>query len=141
MRHPLDWLAGNTSIPRAELRWAAGFAALVMAATCLPYLYGIAITPPGLRYMGFLGNPDESNVYMGWMRQAMEGHWLFRDPFTTEPQPGRFLNVFFLALGLVARALLPVAAGAPVGLGADGALLGPGMALRAPAARRPGAPH
>jgi hypothetical protein len=105
MRHPLDWLAGNTSIPRAELRWAAGFAALVMAATCLPYLYGIAITPPGLRYMGFLGNPDESNVYMGWMRQAMEGHWLFRDPFTTEPQPGRFLNVFFLALGLVARAL------------------------------------
>jgi len=101
-----SWLARKTGIAAAELRWAAWFAAIVMAATCLPYLFGIGVTPLGSRYMGFLSNPDEHNVYMGWMRQAMEGRWLFKDPFTTEPQPGPgFLNVFFLALGLVARGL------------------------------------
>jgi len=103
---PLQWLSARTGIERGELRWAAWFAAALMAATCLPYLFGIAATPPESRYMGFLSNPDEHNVYMGWMRQAMEGRWLFKDPFTTESQPGAgFFNVFFLALGWVARAL------------------------------------
>jgi len=106
MRRPLDWLAGKTGIGRGELRWAAWFAAIVMAATCLPYLHALAVAPPHARFMGFIYNVQDNNVYMGWMREAINGRWLFKDPFTTEPQPGRgFFNVFFLALGLAARGL------------------------------------
>lgn len=87
----------------AEWRWVALASLAVMAFTCLPYLFGWYITPPGFQYMGLLANPDEHNVYLGWMRQAERGHLLFFDPFTTEPQRARFFHGFFLALGLAAR--------------------------------------
>jgi hypothetical protein len=84
---------------RAELRWAAGFAALVMALTCLPYLYGLLISPEDAHYSGLLTNPDEHNVYLAYMKQAQEGAVFLIDPFTSEPQQGRVINLFFLALG------------------------------------------
>ncbi|NIQ98918.1 MAG: hypothetical protein GTN78_01760, partial [Gemmatimonadales bacterium] len=37
------------------------------------------------------------------MRQARDGALFFIDPFTSEPQSGRVVNVFFLALGLFSR--------------------------------------
>jgi len=91
------------TIDRRELRWAMAVAAVVMALTCLPYIFGLLITPPGTQYMGFLGNPDDQNVYMAWMRQAAEGRILFTDLFTSEPQQAGFLHVYFLLLGLIAR--------------------------------------
>jgi len=91
------------TIDRRELRWAMAVAAVVMALTCLPYIFGLFITPPGMQYMGFLGNPDDQNVYMAWMRQAADGRILFTDLFTSEPQQAGFLHVYFLLLGLVAR--------------------------------------
>ena len=84
---------------RAELRWAAGFAAIVMALTCLPYLYGLLICPEDAHYSGLLTNPDEHNVYLAYMKQAQEGAFFLIDPFTSEPQQGRVINLFFLALG------------------------------------------
>ena len=88
---------------RGELRWAAYAAAIIMLATCLPYLFGLAITPSGSYYSGFLANPDEHNVYLSLMRQAHDGAFLFSDLFTSEPQQGRVINVLWLALGLFAR--------------------------------------
>ncbi|MFB3881142.1 MAG: hypothetical protein ACE149_07755 [Armatimonadota bacterium] len=94
---------------RPELRWAAGFAAIVMALTCLPYLYGLLIKPEDAYYSGFLTNPDEHNVYLAYMKEYQKGTGtagfslpagLFLiDPFTSEPQQGRVINLFFLALG------------------------------------------
>jgi len=89
--------------PGAELRWAAVVAAALMLLTCLPYLYGLAVQGLGHYYSGFLSNPDEHNVYLAYMRQAEEGHFFFMDPFTSEAQTGRVINVFFLGLGLFAR--------------------------------------
>jgi len=89
--------------PRNELRWAARVAAIVMLLTCLPYLFGLAITPPGDYYSGFLTNPDEHNVYLSLMRQAHDGAFFFSDMFTAEPQQGRVINVLWVALGLSAR--------------------------------------
>ena len=88
---------------RAELSWAAGFAAVVMALTCLPYAYGLLIRPDDTYYSGLLTNPDEHNVYLAYMKQVKEGAFFLIDPFTSEPQAGRVVNVFFLALGLVSR--------------------------------------
>jgi len=92
---------GALSAP--EWRWVILLSLAVMAVTCIPYLFGWYITPPGFRYMGLLANPDEHNVYLGWMRQAERGRLLFFDPFTTEPQPARLFHGFFLALGVTAR--------------------------------------
>jgi hypothetical protein len=92
---------GALSAP--EWRWVILLSLAVMAVTCIPYLFGWYITPPGFRYMGLLANPDEHNVYLGWMRQAERGRVLFFDPFTAEPQQARFFHGFFLALGIAAR--------------------------------------
>jgi hypothetical protein len=69
----------------------------------LPYLHGLSIRPEGAYYSGLLTNPDEHNVYLAYMKQVQEGRFFLIDPFTSEPQQGRVLNVFFLGLGLVAR--------------------------------------
>ncbi len=87
----------------AELRWSGIVAAAIMLLTCLPYLYGLHIAEPGEYYSGLLTNPDEHNVYLAYMRQARDGALFFIDPFTSEPQSGRVVNVFFLALGLFSR--------------------------------------
>lgn len=89
--------------PREELRWAALFAAAFMACTCLPYLAGLTLRQPGWYYSGLLTNPDEHNVYLSYLRQVQEGRLFLVDAFTSEPQSGRVVNVFFLALGLLAR--------------------------------------
>ncbi len=87
----------------AELRWPLVFAAILIALTCLPYLFGWFITPPGYEYSGYLSNPDDHNVYLAYMRQAREGRLLFTDQFTTEPQKPWFFHSFFLTLGLFSR--------------------------------------
>ncbi len=88
---------------RQEVKWAALMSAVVMLFTCLPYLLGVALTPKGSYYSGFLSNPDEHNVYLSLMRQARDGSWLFSDLFTSVPQRGLLLNVLWLKLGLFAR--------------------------------------
>jgi hypothetical protein len=88
---------------RDEWRWVAIVSAAVMACTCVPYLFGWYITPPGFKYMGLLANPDEHNVYLAWMREAVRGRALFIDPFTTEPQRAGFFHGFFLVWGVAAR--------------------------------------
>ncbi len=88
---------------RSELRWAGGFAAAAVLLLSLPYLYGLSIRPEGAYYSGLLTNPDEHNVYLAYVKQIQEGRLFLIDPFTSEQQEGRVLNVFFLGLGLFAR--------------------------------------
>ncbi len=88
---------------RAELRWPAVVAAVIILLTCLPYLWGLMKLPPGYYYSGLLANPDEHNVYLAYMRQASDGAFFLIDPFTSEAQSGRVINVFFLGLGTFAR--------------------------------------
>ncbi|NIM05746.1 MAG: hypothetical protein GTO55_05880, partial [Armatimonadetes bacterium] len=90
-------------LEKKELRWPLAVALVIIALTCLPYLFGWAITPPGFRYSGYLSNPDDHNVYFSYMRQAHDGSLVFVDQFTTEPQRPWFFHVFFLSLGLFSR--------------------------------------
>src|SRR6266849_3246711 len=87
----------------AERRWAWGWALVVMAAASLPYLLLLGITPPGRVCWGFVNNPDDHCVYLAWMRQAADGHFFFQNLFTGDRQPGRTINLFFWALGILAR--------------------------------------
>lgn len=77
-----------------------------MGITLVPYLFGWSLQ--GLQaaraWYSWLGyNLDDSCVYLAWMRQAADGSFFQRNLFTTEPQKGQQFNLFFLALGNLAR--------------------------------------
>jgi hypothetical protein len=94
----------------AERRWAWGCALAVMAIVSLPYLLLWAIQPPGASFWGFVQNPDDHCVYLAWMRQAWQGQLFFENLFTTDPQRGLTINLFFWLLGSLARLVhLPLA--------------------------------
>ena len=80
---------------RYLLQWAIGMQVFF----AVLYLAGLALTPEGQRFGGFLYNPDDPYVYLSWMRQAFEGHILFRNLFTLEFQRGVSFHVLFLAMG------------------------------------------
>jgi len=86
-----------------EWRWALGWALVILAASCLPYLVAWATTPPGYQFGGILVNPLDGNSYLAKMRQGWLGSWQFRLSYTPEPHSGAFIFLFYLALGHVAR--------------------------------------
>lgn len=88
---------------RSELKYAVGWAAVVMAVTCLPYAVVWFFCPLQTEFPLILFNSDDHGVYLAWMRQAHDGAVLFRNLFTTQPQHGVYLQAYFLLLGVLAR--------------------------------------
>ena len=78
----------SSVVSRSEWRWCISAAAAVMALTCLPYLFLWGVTPPGMRFLGFVVNLDDQSVYLAWMKQASEGHFFLRNLWTADPQRG-----------------------------------------------------
>jgi len=70
----------------------------------LPSLYALMTAPPGTSYLGFQYATDDQMVYAAWMRQAMEGRFLFDNRFAIDAQPGLTLHLYFLILGWMAKA-------------------------------------
>lgn len=78
--------------------------ALIAAAlAALPTLLIWLATPPGSRYLGMQYNVDDHMVYAAWMRQAMDGRFLFDNRFAIDPQPGLTVHLYYLVLGWVAK--------------------------------------
>ncbi|MCC7207044.1 MAG: hypothetical protein IT323_07060 [Anaerolineae bacterium] len=95
-----------TSVSRKEWRWVIIFGGLLVALTLLPYAWAFSgSAPAGTRFMGILYNPLDGASYFAKMRQGQAGEWLFHLAYTPEPHDGAFLQVFYLALGQVARLL------------------------------------
>ncbi|MBS1714870.1 MAG: hypothetical protein JST30_11105 [Armatimonadetes bacterium] len=91
-------------------RFSRNQAIIVTVIVAVPTLIGWIITPPGSVYFGIQTNLDDHMVYAAWMRQAMEGRFLFDNRFTTDPQPGLTVNLYFFVLGLLAKLVtIPVA--------------------------------
>ena len=88
-------------VERKEWRWVLIVALLVVVIAVLPYLVAWSITPAGKVYTGLLVNPLDGHSYLAKMRQGAAGQWLFRLPFTSEPQRGAFTFVYYLFLGHV----------------------------------------
>jgi len=84
-------------------RFTIVLALVVGALSVLPFIYGLAATPPGARYIGFQYNTDDHMVYAAWMRQAMNGHFFFDNRFAVDQQPSLTIHVYFWALGLLAK--------------------------------------
>lgn len=63
-----------------------------------------------MTYLGVQYNLDDHMVYAAWMRQAMDGRFLFDNRFTTDAQPGLTIHLYFLLLGWVAKVVgIPLA--------------------------------
>ncbi len=74
----------------------------VVLFTLLPYLFG-AWLALGRKYFWINHNIDDNCVYLAWIKQAQEGHFFFENRFTTDPQPRLSTNLFFWAIGTIAR--------------------------------------
>lgn len=84
-------------------RFALYLAIAAAIAAVLPALIAILSAPVGSHYLGYVYNIDDHMVYAAWMRQAMDGHFLFDNRFTTDAQPGLTIHLYFLVLGFIAR--------------------------------------
>ena len=85
--------------PDAERNWVLIWAAVIVLLSSVPYLYGLANTPPGWHFVGLTHNIDDGAVYLSWMRQAADGGFFIRNLYTTEPQLAIQFNLLFLIMG------------------------------------------
>jgi len=88
---------------RGELRYAVGWAAVVMLVTCIPHAVAAWYTPPDGVYPGILHNAWDQCVYFSWMRQARDGQLFFRNLFTADAQQGAYFHLYSLLLGWLSR--------------------------------------
>lgn len=94
---------GNRAAP-ARVPWIVWSMALVVAALrALPFLQLLWTRPPqGYAYLPIGYLPKDWLAYVALIRQPRDtGRLLLANPFTTEPQEGRFVLLFHQALGLV----------------------------------------
>lgn len=89
-------------VTRAEWRWAMLVAALILALISLPYLVGVAAQTQQWHFGGFLLGVDDGYSYIAKMGQGARGEWLFRLPYSSEPQNGALIFLFYLLLGKLA---------------------------------------
>ncbi|MBN2085886.1 MAG: hypothetical protein JW748_11755 [Anaerolineales bacterium] len=89
-------------VTRSEWRWVLIFAAAASVLLALPYLAAFSAQGGEWRFSGFLFGVEDGNSYIADMRQGADGAWLFRIPYTTEPQNGALLYLPFLLLGKLA---------------------------------------
>jgi len=73
--------------------------------TLIPYLVAAADQAPGRVFMGFFYLGDDANTYLAKMQQGWEGSWLWHNRYSTEPSPGIYFFIFWLALGHLASLL------------------------------------
>jgi hypothetical protein len=86
-----------------EWRWLAGMTLALMLISSLPYLIAWARAPEGAHFTGLIFNPQDGNSYIAKMRQGLDGSWVFRLPYTSEPQDGAPVFLFYLFFGHMAR--------------------------------------
>lgn len=77
--------------------------ALILVLLNLPYAFGFLGNDDWHLFNGFILNPIDGNSYLAKMQLGVEGKWLFTLPFTSEIGVERFLFIFYILLGQVAR--------------------------------------
>lgn len=96
-------LSGNLFVVTSdERRWVLRIALLVLALTSLPYLAGYASQGADWRFTGFVFGVEDGNSYIAKMLRGSAGDWLFRTPYTAQPQSGVIAFLPYLLLGKLA---------------------------------------
>jgi hypothetical protein len=87
---------------RAERKWCLAFAGVVALITTLPYVVGYMAQGVSWRFTGFVFAVQDGNSYIAKMLSGSEGAWLFRTPYTAEPQAGVVAFLPYILLGKLA---------------------------------------
>lgn len=86
----------------AERRFVWAFALLVMLVTSLPYVLGFSTQGEETRFSGFVFGVEDGNSYIAKMLSGWAGAWLFRTPYTADPQNGLLFYFPYILLGKLA---------------------------------------
>jgi hypothetical protein len=86
----------------SEKRWLLGFAIVIIIITSLPYFIGFQNQNDTWIFSGFLFGVEDGNSYIAKMLAGSSGEWLFRTPYTVEPQNGLIAFMPYLILGKLA---------------------------------------
>jgi hypothetical protein len=104
--HVRDGIPGEMPRPsRREWRWALMLALLALALGSLPYLVGYWRTPLGQVFIGAVYDWEDTYSHLAKMQLGVHGEWRFRILFTPEEHQGAYFNLFYIALGHLARVL------------------------------------
>jgi len=90
------------AVSKMEWRWVWIYAGLVMLVTTVPYLAGFASQTEAWRFTGFVFGVEDGNSYIAKMLSGETGNWLFRTPYTAEPQRGVLAFLPYILLGKLA---------------------------------------
>ncbi|MFC1923536.1 hypothetical protein ACFLY4_09645 [Chloroflexota bacterium] len=82
-----------------ERRWVLWFALLVSLLTSLPYIIGAFAGNENWIFSGFIFGVEDANSYIANMLSGAAGNWLFRTPYTTQPQSGALIFLHYILLG------------------------------------------
>ena len=90
-------------VSRREWLWVAGWSAVLLLLTSLPYLLGAFLETWQIAFGGFVIAVEDGNNYLAAMRQGAEGRWSFHNPFTPEAHSPGYIYPFYLLLGKIGR--------------------------------------
>jgi|GEM_PF-1577469 len=104
--------------PRAAARrWTperparlAGFGALILALSAMPYMCGYLLVPPGKSFLGALNNVGDLSQYIAAIRQGTQGAWRYTNQFSPDHARRLWMYTAYLLMGHVALGLSPPAA-------------------------------
>ncbi len=86
-------------------RFPLFIAFITLIAISLPYLVAFLSGGSEYQFSGFLINPLDGITYIAKMVQGWQGNWVYRMVYSVQPGAGAYINLFYLALGHLARVL------------------------------------
>lgn len=87
---------------RAERNWCLAFAGVVAIITTIPYALGYSSQGEAWRFTGFVFAVQDGNSYIAKMLAGAGGAYLFKTPYTAEPQVGVLAFLPYILLGKLA---------------------------------------
>jgi len=91
-------------ISKKEIIFLIIIALATVLITAAPYLYGYLTRPQGSTYTGLHHlTPGDTNVWLSMIEQTKQGHNIFINLYTSEPQHRIYINPLWLAIGLLAK--------------------------------------
>src|SRR3989339_80793 len=92
------------TISKDEWRFVFWLAIILVILTGIPYLFAYLMTKDGMVYNGIHAlSPGDVAVYYSYINQIKDGHYFFKDLFTSEPQSLATFNVWWFLVGWLAR--------------------------------------
>lgn len=88
---------------KSERAWCLVYALVLAAFTTVPYVLAYAAQAEAWRFTGFVFGVEDGNSYIAKMLLGSGGAWLFRTPYTADPQRGVLAFLLYLLLGKLAQ--------------------------------------